>query len=172
MADDDITKGWKSWTVIRQAPIEAQAETVQELAREAGQWLEGRTRADGSQYRTLKDGRPEWVQELVREAHGDFLPDDWRYNAIEDALQWIADEGEDEDPGAFADANTDVYTDELGAWLNSSIRRGGFVDEAIEEYGWPDDRGIAGALAMGQYVELCEVYYLVRTALEARLGDE
>jgi hypothetical protein len=149
---------------------------VQDLAREAGQWFEGRTRDDGSSYRTLKDGRPDWVQELVRESHGDFLPDDWRYNAIESALEWIAGEGEDEDPHAFADANTDVYTDALGAWLNSSIQsRGGYVDDAVDEFGWPSDRGIAGAIALGQYVELCEVYYLVERALEARLkvlGDE
>ncbi len=40
---------------------------------------------------TLENNAPIELRELVREAHGDFLPDDFRYETICDALSAFAD---------------------------------------------------------------------------------
>jgi hypothetical protein len=141
--------------------------SLQETAREASGWFETATREDGSRFVRTKDGAPEWVKDLVHEAHGDFLPDDWRYNVIQDALLWIADSDDPEDSaGEFADGAVDVYTGARLAWLASNLTRPGYVDEAREEFGADTDSDITEQIGLGQYMEASEVYGLVLQALE------
>lgn len=146
--------------------------TLEELAGEAAAWFEtgkreGRDEHVDAYFVRLKEGAPEWLRDLVHDAHGDLLPDDWRYSCIRSALDSIAD-GND-DAGEFADSEADVYNAPLTAWLSSNLSRGGYVDEAIEEFGYPGDRGIFGAIAMGQYMEATEVFGSVYASLESRL---
>lgn len=150
--------------------------TIQARAAEALGWFETRRRGcteDGEEYVTLRDERPEWVQELVRTAHGDILPDDWRYATIREALEMITDaDADDRDAlddaaGDFAD-NVDVYTSDLLAWVSSGGGRVGYCDEAIDEYGFAEN--LWQILSRGQYVERLEVFELVLTAL--REGDQ
>ena len=91
--------------------------TIQKTAADAASYFETALRADGANiagdsntvYVRLKDGAPEWVTDLVHDAHGDMLPDDWRYSVIQDALETIADSDDPEDAsGEFADSQVDV----------------------------------------------------------------
>jgi hypothetical protein len=150
---------------------------IHELAAEAYGCFETATRPDGSSFARVRDGSPEWVSELVREAHGrdadgapSFLPDDWRYATIRSALAFIGDDATDpdEDAHVFADSQADVYTGELIAWMGSNLQRVGYVDQAVAEFGFDEERGVVGAIGMGQYLEAREVYELVRGALEER----
>ena len=146
--------------------------TIQDLAREASEWFETRQRDNGDTFFTLKDGRPDWVQDLVHAAHGeDFLPDDYRYRWTYGALEFIADADGDplDDVGEFADLAVDTYTSERFAWLASNLQRAGYVDEAVEELGRPDG-GIVEMIGLGQYAEASEVYGLVCRALDERLS--
>src|SRR5438067_880220 len=145
--------------------------TIQELARNAGSCFERGTRPDGESFTRVKDGSPEWVSELVREAHGDdFLPDDWRYEHVHSALEFIAEAEDAEDGRAeFADSAVDVYTGGLFSWLSSNMRRQSYVDEATEEFGPADS--VADSIARGQYLEASEVYGLVLGFLEQRAED-
>lgn len=158
---------------------------VQQTAQEAAQWFETARRAtgytetgpreDGERYVRTKNGAPEWVRDLVYEAHGgDFLPDDWRYATIRAALEWIAEGNDDTYPGPFADDMVDVYTGERFAWLASNLSRAGYVDEAVSDYGegrWPEG-GIVEAVGLGQYAEASEIFDLVMQQLEARIAEE
>ena len=51
-------------------------QTLQERAGEAAAWFET---AERPPFVRVKNGAPEWIMDLVRHAHGDLLPDDWRY---------------------------------------------------------------------------------------------
>lgn len=144
--------------------------TLQELATEAAGWFEGATRDNGETYRRLKDGRPEWVYELVREAHGEMFPDDWRYSAIEDALERLAEEDEDDARDSFTDRAVDVYTGARLKWLASDLRRPGYCDDAVEELG-AYEGGLVGLVGLGQYYEAGELFGLVLQALEQRLDE-
>ena len=62
---------------------------TQARAQEAYDCFETAARPDGETFTRVRDGSPGWVGELVREAHGDFLPDDWRYGCIQSALEFI-----------------------------------------------------------------------------------
>ncbi len=148
--------------------------TVEDLAREAASWFERRSRADGETFVTLKDGRPAWVQEMVYAAHGDFGPDDWRYDCIAAALDQIEETG-DEDSGEFADSQVDVYTGRRLQWLASSLNRVGYCDEAASEFGPPRDGlgkyDIAESIGLGQFAEASEVFGSVAQSLADRLDE-
>lgn len=146
--------------------------SIQDLASEAYDCFESFKRdGDETTIYKLRDGSPDWIKELVREAHGDFFPDDYRYEAIMNALAWIHDNDGDEDPGEFADSNVDVYTADRYRWLSSNLRRSGYCDEAASEGIVSPEADIVDRIGVGQYMELTEVYGLVYRALEERLSE-
>jgi hypothetical protein len=141
-------------------------QSLAEIAQEAYGYFETRHRPDGEAFTATKDDAPEWVNELVHHAHGrDFLPDDWRYRTIRNALGFIADnDAGEEEAHEFADQEIDIYTGDRLAWLSSNLNRAGYCDEAAMELG-AVDLGIAERIGLGQYQEAGEVYALVCEAL-------
>jgi hypothetical protein len=157
--------------------------TISELAGQMYDQFEQAKRDNGDEFYRLKDGHPDWMTDVIREAHSGMLPDDWKYAMIHDALSSIHDYA-DEDATAddlreqiseWADSDTDSYNAQLSAWLASDLRRGAYVDDAISDFGWSDDRGIFGALAIGQMREREEIYQSLIDSLAERadsLADE
>lgn len=150
--------------------------SISTLATEVHEQFETRTRDSGESFVTLKEGAPEWMRDLAMEAHGDFLPEDWRYEAIRAAVAHIGDtdaETEDDlsdESHEFADGNVDVYNADRFRWLASNLNRAGYVDEAVEELGH-SGQGITGDIGYGQYAELQEVFAIVVQSLQARLDE-
>ena len=111
--------------------------TVYDAAREAARHFTTGTREDGSVFDRLRDDAPQWVQDLVREAHGDMLPDDHRYEMIVGAIHALADADPDADPdeivGEWAADAVPVSPFELLAWLASNANRIGYCDDAIAD---------------------------------------
>ena len=142
--------------------------TVQDKAAEALTWFEVARRDENDPESTFvrtKEGTPEWVTQLVY-AHGDFLPDDWRYRKIMDALEFIADSDDPEDnSGEFADTAVDIYTSDRLAWLASNLNRIGYTDEAVSEFGAGEPMDIVTMIGWGQYAESEEIYQAVLAAL-------
>lgn len=144
--------------------------TVQTLAREAADWFEGAVRPTGESIRKLKEGRPEWVYDLVKDAHGDFMPDDWRYDKIENALLWIADADDPEDSrGEFGEEQVDTYNNARVAWLGSNLQRAAYCDEEAEQAGATG--GVYNMIGMGQYAEAEEIYGLVLQFLTEKAAE-
>lgn len=115
----------------------------------------------------LKDDRPDWVQELCHSAHGDMLPDDWRYEFIQDALNAL-EEDEDNEPDVD---NLYPYNADRLDWLSSNLNRAGYCDEAMEEIGG-EFSGIFDTIAIGMQAELREVFALVRDALDEQAIEQ
>jgi hypothetical protein len=149
--------------------------TTSSIAGEAYDWFTRQERGDET-ITVLKDGAPEWLTDLVYEAHGEFLPDDWRYQTIRNALGHIHDnslDSEDEMQDSaheFADGNVDTYNHARAQWLASNLNRAGYVDEAVEEFGH-HEYGIYGDIGLGQYRESEEIYQGVCESLQARLEE-
>lgn len=149
--------------------------TIAELAGEAYGHFETRERGD-EKIIALKDGAPQWVRDLVRKAHGDFLPDDWRYASIRSALGAIHDaDATDEDAlddlsAEWADGNVDVYNAARTAWLASNLNRAAYCDDAAAEFGG-DDRNVMDLIGLGQYMESSEVFASVAGSLRERLEE-
>src|SRR5690606_25807805 len=135
------------------------------LAGEALAYFECKKRDDGTVYWVLEVGAPEWVYNLVWEAHGGIFPEDFRYLFIIEALEALAENPE----GAEDLLEPDVYTSELIKWLDAHLGyRAGLVDEAVSEFGW---ESLFKALQAGQLMEKEEVLDLVRRCLERMIEE-
>lgn len=79
-------------------------------------WFEPIEGRDGAW--TLREGRPDWMQEAVREAHANDAPGDWIYAECRAAFQSIDDGSltDDDSLHQYADGRVDVYTKELYQW--------------------------------------------------------
>ncbi len=158
--------------------------TIHELAKEAYASFERAERADasGTYYTRVRtrDDAPKWVSDLVHEAHGAMLPDDWRYDCICEALGAIDEAGADADTddlaGEFADTDdlagefadgVDVYTSDLLTWLGSHGWRTGYCDDAARELG-AEGGTIDQRIMLGQFAERYEVFGLVLEFLRER----
>ena len=138
------------------------APTIQSLANEMSLRFEIGKRTNGEEFRKLRDDSPDWMTDVCRAAHngGEMLPDDWRYEFIEDAVDLLA---ECEDPGdAIERLEPNVYTHDLTAWLHSRGDRMGFVDDLLGDNAF---RSGYELLAMAQFAEREEVLYQVKQAL-------
>jgi hypothetical protein len=142
--------------------------TIQTLAQEVYDSFEQDKRSDGEEFWKLRDGRPQWMQDLMRECHGDMMPDDFRYAMIRDVMAEMS-EADDLDDLMF---EPDVYTSNLTAWLASHLGRVAYVNEALEQYG---EQGamkyIDQVIGMGQVMELEEIAGAARRFLEARIEE-
>lgn len=144
--------------------------TVQTAATEALAYFHKNTRADGTDYWYLggasdDDSTPEWLTELVWSAHndGDYMPDDYRYRFIVEALSDYAENADATD--VYPEA--DVYTHDLLLWLASNLMRTEYVDAIIDEHaGSVCPNNITGILQYAQYEEKDEVYRSVWRSLE------
>jgi len=151
--------------------------TISTIAREAADCFTVRTREDGEQFTATRDGSPDWVTDIIHHAHGEFLPDDWRYDVIGSALEHIADADietrydADDLSGEFADGAVDTYNAARFKWLASNLQRAGYCDRAREDGLVADDADIIDRIGIGQYAEAEEIFALVLDALEARADE-
>ena len=127
--------------------------------------FERRTRDNGEAFYAFREGSPDWMSDVAHAAHGDLMPDDWRYGFIRQLCSAIADSDDlDDARGEIVDGCVDVYTAQLTAWLASNVARLGYCDAAAEELGKPDT--LCDWLKIGQYAEIDETFGQLIEALE------
>lgn len=153
---------------------------LHEIATEAESYFESRKRGEETIIVT-KDDAPDWVTDLCHDAHGDMMPDDWRYDAIHSAVSLIAESGADDESDLedrdheFADGQVDIYTSDRLRWLASNLDRTAYVDEARSEFGG-EDSDVTEQIGMGQYMEASEIWGSVVRSLvseqESREDDD
>lgn len=144
---------------------------IRRLAKAMAGRFTQRTRDDETRYTTLSDGAEPWMRDVVQDAHNGMLPDDWRYDAIAAAVEFIADRDDWEDASyEFANDQVDVYDSDVIAWFASHSMRRDYCEEAADEYG-SHDGPIVEAMQRGQVIEAIEVLTIVARALEG-LADE
>ena len=132
--------------------------TVQDLATEANDALETKTRDNGDKFHAFKRHSPQWMQDMAHEAHGDMSPDDWKYEFIHDAIYALSEE----DDAVQARDTLEVscyYSDQL-RWLSSNLGRSDYADQAREEFDMGEEP-IMKQIEMGMYQEQIEVFELV-----------
>ena len=140
-------------------------ETVQELARLVRCTFSLETRENGTEYWTHNRCAPDWINELCHTAHGDMLPDDYRYKFIVQALNAL-EEAEDLDEAGHH-WEFEPYLARLADWLGSHNHRFSYCDDWAEEMGKPEDT--YHLLAGGHLQERLEVLALVRGSIEQQL---
>lgn len=131
-------------------------------------YFETRRRDSGEEFVTLVDGAPAWLRDAVMAARDDEVPNDWRYDtcaAIWGRLEEFAvGECGDDEVYEMADGLTDIYTNNLTAWLASNLNRVAIVDEALDDGLWERTNGIAGLLATAQCRTIEQMAMILRDA--------
>lgn len=141
---------------------------IQKLSEYANQFFVSRKHGEDSIY-LLRDRYPTWIYDMVYAVHdkGNWYPDDYKYQLIVEALDHLSEGMNPEEP----ELEADVDTSDLLKWFSSHRERMGIVDEAVDEFGWDKERGIEGAISMGQWREKEDVFRRVVEALRERLND-
>ena len=115
------------------------------------------------------DDAPEWVVELVKEAHGDMLPDDYKYKFVVGALEAITESDDDaniddidDNARSIVHDNVDIYTSRLFHWVRSHTDRLATANNFGKEF---EAETIEAFLSGGQYFEIDEVFQTVLSTL-------
>jgi hypothetical protein len=143
---------------------------LEKLAERASSFFEMKQREGREEsFYHLKNRHPVWLYEIIRKVHDDgkWLPDDYKYEYVVDAIDKISEGMNPEEP----EIEPDVYTSDLIQWLASHGNRTTYVDDAVRDIGWPDEGGIERAIAWGQQREREEVFSIVVAELQKRLED-
>lgn len=140
--------------------------TIQELAAQMNEALIQDTRNDGTEFVHLRTGSPEWMTDVIREAHGDAFPDDTIYRFIEKAVDAIENNDDAED--AIREIEPDIYTHDLTKWLHERLDHVYYLTQALEEFGSTDGFQLLG---MAQSLHIQEVADGVLRGLNAVLAD-
>jgi len=140
--------------------------TLESIAAEASKFFVSKTKDDGKNFTIYTDDRPQWVEDLVFEAHGDKLPDDYIYEWIDSALKSIAGGMTEDNIYDYVDSEVDCYTSGLTEWLNSRNDRVYYLTDALNQCEQTDGFELLG---MAQYQEIGEVFNSVLNSITERL---
>jgi hypothetical protein len=140
-------------------------DAVQELAGQAYDWFTSDTRDNGDHFVMLKHDAPEWLHDLVRQAHQGMFPDDWRYDEIQHACARIHDASDVD--SSINDIEPDIYNKARLNWLASHLDRVEYCNDAMREYGLQLD--ILQIIGMGQVLEREEIHNSVLQSLRDHL---
>jgi hypothetical protein len=122
------------------------------------------TRDDGTSFVSLRDDRPDWLQQAVYDAHDDEMPNDWRYAMCERIVSAIDDgvTGVDE----LVDSLVDTWTADRLAWLSDNIGRVSYVDDAIDDGLVDCSAGLVAMIGVGQYVTISQMVDVIVSAID------
>jgi hypothetical protein len=132
---------------------------------------------DGSTRIVLKtdindtENAPQELQDAIRAAHGDKMPNDFIYATFADLLQRVTDYDVDtvddlqEYVHEIVDGYVDIYTHDLLQWLASDVDNLEYLAQAAQD-GWTVDDGTWQLLARAQYYAIEEVMQHVLSLLE------
>lgn len=147
--------------------------TLYELVTQLSEALEQDERDNGETFVRLAEGSPQWMTDVIHEAHGDKLPDDTTYRFIQRVADHLVDDleedGDEEDATeALRTIEPDVYTSDLTAWLHARNDHVFYLSEASSEFGPMDGFQL---LSVAQQMHIQEVGDALIRALVERVDD-
>lgn len=139
--------------------------SIKQLAAKLHAALVTDKRNDGQEFVHLGDNSPQWMTDVIREIHGDKMPEDTTYAFIERCAQAIED-SESEPQDAIYEIEPDIYTSDLTGWLHARADHVNYVDDAIEEIGRSCIGSFSDLLQAAQSKHIHEVGSALISALE------
>lgn len=126
--------------------------------------FELKTRDNGDKFYCHKDNAPKWCIDITHAAHGDMMPDDYKYQFAHGAANALY-EAEGDLDAAISSIEPDCYNSDLLKWVASNLSRAEYVNDAFKEFG-QGDLDLFAAIGWGQYAEANEVLNIVASELE------
>ena len=139
------------------------------------------TRQDSSTYIALNES-PKWdsireeLTSIVRAAHFNEMPNDWRFQTVDSIATTLADmpdsadwsvQNFQEESHEVADSLVDVYTSDLLAWVSENIRRHQWDDEGIAQ----PTTDIVELIKLRQFEEIESMVHAVLNQVESLLDE-
>jgi hypothetical protein len=146
--------------------------TISKKAKQYSNFFKSTDVNGGSIRIILKDDAPQELQDAIKSAHGDKMPNDFIYSTFADLLLKISEYGVDtvDDLQGYAheivDGYVDIYTHEQLQWLASDIDNLEYLARAAQD-GWSVDDGTWQLLARAQYYAIDEVMQHVINVLDS-----
>lgn len=129
-------------------------------------------RQDGTEFIRLADDKPEWMFNILRDAHGEMMPDDLKYKMIGECVEKLYEALQDDsenfdsvDIGEIADSLVDIYNWDRLKWVSSHLTRAYYCDDAQSEGLLSSDADMFQRLGMGQYMEYSEILNFITSKL-------
>jgi hypothetical protein len=147
------------------------------LATELNAAFTVKERESGETFICLRDGSPEWMSDILRNAHFGSLPNDFSYSMIAEVAGSILEAIEDDEDAMEdirherIDSLVSVYNSDRAAWLASHLMRGEYVNDAIREYGVGNLTNIYDLIALGMYAEYRDIWEAVEKGLRDRHAE-
>jgi len=136
--------------------------------------LEIKDRKDKSSYVALRDNMfKNKLQSLVMDCHNGEMPNDWRYEMVDDIVTHLYYEivehnnidSVDDARDAISDqvdSSTDIYNTELLKWLQGDLRREAFNDDGLK----PENGDIYNIIQARQYEEIDFIAHTILNAFD------
>ena len=127
----------------------------------------------GMEYKDIRSGI--WIntndtyQEFFHFAHGDMLPDDFRYKMIHDVLCNMDED--DEDPIDMLESLIPINSSDLLAWISSNLNRIGYCDDYQDQYDGSALK-LTEIITGGYFEELQEVYELINEWIDEKSEED
>lgn len=141
--------------------------TIHKLAKQALQFF---IRENNTWH--MKEDRPDWVYEMVKIAHGNYLPDDFKYEFIVETLFTLSENTEMEIDDLLDQIEGDIYNSDLLKWVSSNLERADYINEAQESFSLKQDTDFYDRIRCGQILEKQEVSQMIFHHLEELVYNE
>lgn len=122
----------------------------------------------------VKDRAPCYISDLCHYAHDGMMPDDYKYQYIVEALEYINDNldpfGDDslDEIDVYDACEPDYMNHDLLKWLSSNLERMEYVDQVLAGMETPT---LSTALMMAQSEERAEVMQAVINWIGSKQGE-
>jgi hypothetical protein len=146
------------------------AKTIQELASDVCDDMV--YDEDRKIYHQKKPGDPQWIQDMIYACHyNGMLPDDFVFEQVFNLCSEISRLEPDDDP-LDIEVHADEYSHSLLKWVSSNLARADFVDDAIDDSHWGNERSdFFRYLGVAQEKEMQEILYTIINKLEERVDE-
>lgn len=132
--------------------------------------------ADGESFVSLKDERPDWLHDAVREIHQGDLPNDWIYAECEAACDSIDCEilTDEDSVHEYADGRVDIYTRAIYQWAADMANSSTFsqAEEDVSDMGMESSTSLEKRIQAIQYCAVARIARAMMTAAEEASAEK
>ena len=131
-----------------------------------------KTRDDGTTFYCANDDAPDYVRDLCYDVHGGMMPDDYKYQFLVEALEYIDDNLDPLDDNLdcidpYDACDPDCMNSDLLRWVSSNLTRMHYCDNVLQDYQLDQ---LAHMLMQAQQAERVEVMQDAINWIESQQG--
>lgn len=136
--------------------------TIQEKAQMYSDMFESKQRDNGDYFVVFNKTATEELQDSVKQAHGDDMPNDFIFSTYADLMQKVTEyeldssEALEDMRHEIVDGSVDIYTHDLTKWLASDTKNVDYLGQVVDEHTGTCNGGWE-VLALAQYKAIDEV---------------